>query len=144
MTISIAMNVEVKTLVDITETKKNKHNCPDKLLVLQQANFNTFFQTLSLRFNPYYDASPVLARKELTEEDGFGSEYKGMNNVWTFMFRLETAVAGLDIEAIKDDFDLVPIIKNLNESIVINTSAFRTKDKQSTNIVFNRVDNTAE
>ena len=59
------------------------------------------------------------------------------------MFRLETAVAGLDIDAIKEDFDLVPIIKNLKESIVINTSAFRTKDEVSTNIVFNRVDNIA-
>ena len=56
---------------------------------------------------------------------------------------VQTAVAGLDIEALKDDFDLVPIIKNLNESIVINTSAFRTKDEVSTNIVFNRVDNIA-
>ena len=137
------MNVEVKTLVDITETRKNKHNCPDKLLVLEQANFNTFFQTLSLRFNPYYDSSPILSRQEIVAEDGFGSDYKGMHNIWTFRFRLETAVAGLDIDGIKQDFDLVPVVKNLNESVVINTSAFRTTDNKTTNIVFNRVDNIA-
>ena len=64
-----------------------------------------------------------------------------MHNIWTFRFRLETAVAGLDIDGIKQDFDLVPVVKNLNESVVINTSAFRTTDNKTTNIVFNRVDN---
>ena len=38
------------------------------------------------------------------------------------------------------DFDLVPVITGLDETALINNSAFRTKDSVETNIVFKFVD----
>ena len=35
-----------------------------------------------------------------------------------------------------DDFDLIPIITGLNETIDINEPILRTKNKKTTNIVF--------
>lgn len=134
------MKIIVKTLLDITETKKHKHNCTEKMAVNQQANFMSFFNCLSMRFNPYYEVGPVV-----TEEDvsglGFGSAYEGKHNVWTFEFNLETAVAGVDHTTLIDDFDLIPMISMLSETIKINNNVFKTKDKKARNIVFILPDN---
>jgi hypothetical protein len=39
-----------------------------------------------------------------------------------------------------DDFDLVPVIAGLTESVTINNNAFRTKDDASKNIIFKLAD----
>lgn len=130
--------MKVLTLIDITETKQHKNRCDDKLLVNQQANFMTFFQVLSMRFNPYYQESPVV--KEMTEEQihdlGFGTDYKGKNLVWEFDFTIDSAVAGFEPLEVAKDFDLVPVIPALKETILINNNVFRTSDKGTTNIIF--------
>ncbi len=143
MTISMSMNFEIATLIDITQTGQTKFRSEDRTAINQQANWNTFLQVIGLRANPYFDAKPKCVEDVDITNGEFGSEYSGKQRLWYFKFSIEQEDA-LNVDFLKDDFDLVPIIKNLNESIVINTSAFRTKDKQSTNIVFNRVDNTTE
>ena len=50
----------------------------------------------------------------------------------------------MSVDFLKDDFDLVPIIAGLSESITINNNAFRTKDDSNRNIIFKLVDNTPE
>jgi hypothetical protein len=40
-----------------------------------------------------------------------------------------------EAEILEDDFDLVPVISGLNETIKINNNVFRTKDKKAKNIV---------
>jgi len=126
------------TLIDITETKQHRSRSEDKLAINQQANFMTFFQTLSMRFNPYYEQGPQVS--EMTEEQlhkiGFGTEYKGKNLVWTFDFTIDSAVAGFEPENVAKDFDLVPVIGSLKESILINNNVFRTSDLGTTNIIF--------
>lgn len=98
----------------------------------------TFFQVLSMRFNPYYENSPTV--QEMTEEElhklGFGTDYKGKNLVWTFDFTIETAVAQFNEQDVAKDFDLVPVISGLKETILINNNVFRTSDKGTTNIIF--------
>ena len=130
--------MKVLTLIDITETKQHRTRSDDKQAINQQANFMTFFQTLSMRFNPYYEASPTV--NEMTEEQlheiGFGNEYKGKNLVWTFEFTIDSAVAGFDPIAVAKDFDLVPVIPQLKETILINNNVFRTSDTGKTNIIF--------
>lgn len=134
------MKVIVKTLIDITETKMHKHNCDDKQLVNQQANFMSFFNTLSMRFNPYYDVAPRVENVDVSEL-GFGSKYTGKQNVWTFEFTIETAVAGIDLATLKSDFDLIPVIPNLTETINTNSNRFNTVDDNHRNIVFILPDN---
>jgi hypothetical protein len=130
--------MKVFTLIDITETKQHRSRSDDKFAINQQANFMTFFQTLSMRFNPYYDQSPTV--KEMTEEEihslGFGTEYKGKNLVWEFDFSIDRAVAGFEAKAVAEDFDLVPVISDLKETILINNNVFRTSDLGTTNIIF--------
>jgi len=134
------MKIIVKTLLDITETKKHKHNCHDRLLVNQQANFMSFFNCLSMRFNPYSDTGPTVKEQDV-KGLGFGSDYTGKHNVWTYEFNLETVVAGIDEETLINDFDLIPLISDLTETIEINTNAFRTKDSKAKNILFILPDN---
>jgi hypothetical protein len=134
------MKVIVKTLIDITETKRHKHNCDDKQLVNQQANFMSFFNTLSMRFNPYYDVAPIVENVDISEL-GFGSKYTGKQNVWTFEFTIETAVAGIDLKTLNSDFDLIPVIPNLTETINTNSNRFNTVDDNHRNIVFILPDN---
>ena len=91
-----------------------------------------------MRFNPYYEESPVV--KEMTEEQihdlGFGTDYKGKNLVWEFDFTIDSAVAGFEPLEVAKDFDLVPVIPALKETILINNNVFRTSDKGTTNIIF--------
>ena len=137
------MKIIVKTLLDITETKKHKHNCSEKLLVNQQSNFMSFFNCLSMRFNPYYDVGPTMT-EQVVDELGFGSAYKGTHKVWTFEFNLETVVAGIDEATLINDFDLIPMIPGLTESITINNNVFKTKDNEERNILFILPDNEHE
>ena len=134
MAISNSMKVTIRTLVDITETRKHKHNEVDKQLILQQANFASFFNCLSMRFNPYYEVSPLCSEQDVTGV--FGTDYTGTHKVWDFEFEVETAVAGVDIITLKDDFDLVPVVAGLTESINTNNKAFLTKNKKKCNIIF--------
>jgi len=134
------MKIIVKTLLDITETKKHKHNCVDKLEVNQQANFMSFFNCLSMRFNPYYDVAPQVTEQDI-EGLGFGSNHKGVQKVWTFEFTIETVVAGIDQQTLINDFDLIPMIGGLQESIQINNNVFMTTDDKTRNIVFILPDN---
>jgi hypothetical protein len=126
------------TLIDITETKQHRSRCTDKFLLEQQANFMSFFQTLSLRFNPYYERSPEVV--EMDEKElkklGFGNKYKGKHKVWCFDFTLDSATSSFIHDEVAGDFDLVPVIGGLNETIEINNNVFRTLDKNSINIVF--------
>jgi hypothetical protein len=98
----------------------------------------SFFQTLSLRFNPYYEKSPEVVEMTETERKklGFGSKYKGTQKVWCFDFTLDSATSSFIEHEVLEDFDLVPVIGGLNETIEINNNVFRTLDKTNTNIIF--------
>jgi hypothetical protein len=89
---------------------------------------------LSLRFNPYYEVSPLCSEQDVTGV--FGTDFTGKHKVWDFVFDVETAVAGTDLNTLKDDFDLVPVVANLTESINTDNKAFRTKSKKKCNIIF--------
>lgn len=130
--------MKVFSLIDITETKQHRNKCDDKIMLNQQANFNTFFQTLALRANCYYDNPPRII--EMSEEElrakGFGTAYKGKQRVWLFEYTIETAVAGQSVKGLQDDFNLVPVIPDLTETILVNNNIFRTDSKEYTNIIF--------
>ena len=129
---------EIKTLIDITQTGQTKFKSQDRLLINQQANWNTFLQVLSMRVNPLFDSAPAVCKANV-EGLGFGDEYEGEHNIWTFAFETERESA-LSEELLATDFDLVPVIKSLTETILNNSDAFRTKDSSAQNIVFKLAD----
>ena len=130
--------LKVYTLIDITETKSYRSS--DQKLNHQQANFMTFLQTLMLTMNFFYDKAPTLIEcdEKKLKELGFGTDYKGSHNVWCLEARVDEGRQIPDVETLQNDFDLVPVIPNLNETILINNNVFRAKDKKARNITFNK------
>jgi len=123
------MQFTVKTLVDITET--NARKVDDPYGYRQQQNWMSFLQTASLRVN-IYPVSQTVKKESATK---FGSSFKGKHNVWTVTFDIEYE-GGLNTDMLVEDFDLVPIITDLDETAKINNNVFRTKDTEYTNILF--------
>ena len=130
----------IYTLIDISETKMYNSNSKDKKLVGQQANFMTFFQTLCLRQNYLYAEPPVLqsVTEKKLRELGFGTDYKGNHNVWCIELTVDEGREFGTDETLREDFDLVPVISGLDETIEINNRVFRTTDKKAKNITFIR------
>lgn len=125
------MQIQIKTVVDITETNRNRND--GSVQYKQQANLNTLVQTVGMKVNSYYDSPPQLESIEITDE--FGSNIKGEHNVWTFILNVEYE-AGITKDDLLELFDLVPIIADLNETVKINKNVFHTKDKKYKNISF--------
>tara|TARA_E500000331_G_scaffold352461_1_gene401109 strand:+ start:620 stop:1009 length:390 start_codon:yes stop_codon:yes gene_type:complete len=125
------MKVILTTLVDITET--NARRGDDKFKLSQQANYMTTIQTAGLRINP----NPILLEDKTSKLDnlGFGTAFKGQQRYWVFKFDFETE-AGLNQQLLENDFDLVPVLSGLNETVNFRNSVFRTTDKQQKNIIF--------
>ena len=140
MTISMSMNFEIATLIDITQTGQTKFRSEDRTAINQQANWNTFLQVIGLRANPYFDAIPKCVEDVDITNGEFGSEYSGKQRLWYFKFSIEQEDA-LNVDFLKDDFDLVPVIAGLTETITINNNAFRTKKDATRNIIIKLVDN---
>jgi|TARA_B000000532_G_C18768635_1_gene362989 hypothetical protein len=126
----------IYTLVDITETKS--YRSPDQKANHQQANFMTFFQTLCLGINFLYNKSPEIidCDEKKLRDLGFGSEYKGNHTVWCLEAWVDDGREEPPVENLINDFDLVPVIPGLDETIVINNNVFRTTDKKAKNIIF--------
>lgn len=129
------MNFEVLTLIDITETGARF----DKVdpLWLQQQNYMTFLQTLGLRVNPY-----ITGVKTITDDItglGFGTTYKGKQKVWKVDFNVEYE-GGITVDGLINDFHLVPVINNLEETIRLKDCMFDSKNPKTCNIIFKCVD----
>ena len=124
------MKIKIKTLIDITNTGARRGETPHRMN--QQQNYLTFLQTLGLRSNFDIDEYPTVD-KETTKD--FGSNYKGRQNVWTVVVDLPFEGA-LTEDMLLDDFDLVPFISNLDETVKFHTEAFSTTDNTELNIRF--------
>ena len=129
------MRYEVKTLIDITETNARfDKNNPDWH---RQQNYMTFLQTVGLRANPIVQKGPMPEKKDI-KDLGFGTDFKGTHNVWEFEFNLDFATIEYDV--LLDDFNLVPIINELDETIKMDNPVFQTKDPEKINLIFKCVD----
>ena len=126
------MKLYLITLVDITETQArfDKFNSEWH----KQQNFITVTQVLGLRSNPTIDSSPVKQDMDL-KGLGFGSRYKGTKTVWKLPFYYEKEES-VFIDDLNQDFHLIPVITNLDETVNIKDSVFDTSNKQTCNIVF--------
>jgi hypothetical protein len=129
-------NIEIKTLVDITNTEVRRNNQGSPIEANQYKNWITLKQCVELRSLIDYDHNPTVETVDVTGM-GFGSEFKGKHQVWTFKFRPDRAGAfSLDDEPtglLSESLHQVPVIKNLTETINTDRAVFDLKDKKFKN-----------
>jgi hypothetical protein len=125
------MRTTILTLIDITKTDAKRDG--DQKAYSQQSNFNTLLQTASLRAN----LVPIKTEQRLgmTSQLGFGSKVKGKQRYWAIVFDDERDTE-ITQEMFQEDFDLVPVITGLGESVKFEDSVFYAKDEVNKNIVF--------
>ena len=130
------MRFIIHTVVDITETNARRGQA-DKLSLDQQANYNTLIQTIGLRANvdPIGLTESIKDVSKLT----FGDAIKGKQRVWTFEFE-NTYEGALTLDMMINDFDLVPVIVNLEETAANTNNIFSTKHVTDKNILFEIID----
>ena len=129
------MRFKLYTTVDITET--NAKRSDDKKLFSQQNNLNTVMQTVGLRVN----LNPVYVKNHTDKVDsiGFGKSIKGKQRYWEFCFDIEYEGA-LNLDMLNNDFDLIPVITELDETLHNHNKIFRTTCPIDRNIVFEIVE----
>ena len=130
------MRFIIHTLVDITETGSRRGDDPKQHR--QQQNFLTVLQTIGLRVNPTYLEAPEVI-KEVPSKLGLGTSFKTKQSVWKYTFDMEYDGA-LDVETLVNDFDLIPIITQLDETAKFENAHFLTKNTALINISFQVVD----
>jgi len=130
------MRFSLYTLVDITETGARRGEDPK--LMRQQQNFLTVLQTIGLRVNPTYIKAPVV-KDTLPKHIEFGKKYLNVSKFWYYTFEIEYEDA-LNIETLKNDFHMVPVITGLDEEILLNISVFDTQNPDKINIIFESED----
>ena len=128
------MEFKLYTLVDITET--GLHRGPDRDAVRQQANFNSIIQSIGMRAN--VNPQGVKQHNGSVSKLNFGSNYKGKQNYWEFTFAIDYGATS--IEMLESDFNLVPVLDQLQETIELNPAIFITKNDETRNIYFEHYD----
>ena len=126
------MRFIICTLIDITETGCRRGEDPTQYR--QQQNFLTVMQTIGLRVNPTY-VTPPETIKEIPSKLGLGTSYKTKQTIWKYTFDVDYEGA-LDVQTLENDFDLIPVIGGLNETVVLDMPQFITKNTNKTNIIF--------
>jgi hypothetical protein len=130
--------IEIKTLIDVTNTGVNRLSQGTQLQIDQHKNWITLKQCTEIRSVIDYEHSPIPELVDISGL-GFGKSYKGKHLVWTWRFRPDRDMIYLvDADAIGGllvDIDQVPIIKNLNETINIAKQVFDVVDSNLKNTV---------
>ena len=137
--------IEIKTLIDITNTRVARPNQGTSLEHDQYRNFVTVKQCAELRSNISYDFLPEMQIVDV-KDLGFGSKYKGRHAVWTFRFSPErTGVytkSNDEIGCLYDDIQGVPVIEKLTETINIEKAIFELIDSSSKNTIIKAIKGT--
>ena len=126
------MKFEIITLIDITETraKFDKSNPAWH----QQQNFITVLSTIGIRSNPIVEKSPICT-VEPVKGNGFGTVFKEEQKIWRLQFEFESEEAH-SVDFLIEDFDLVPVISGLDETVKPKNSVFETKSRSYRNTIF--------
>lgn len=128
--------IEIKTLIDVTNTKVSRANQGSQQEYDQFRNFTTLMQCIGLRCIINYDENPAVEEIDL-KDLGFGSAFKGKHKVWTFRFRPDRQLAfedgGDPVGLLINDMHEVPVIKNLTETVNIDKAVFFTYESQHRN-----------
>ena len=131
--------IEIKTLIDVTNTKVIRPNQGTQQQLDQQKNFTTLKQCIELRSIISYEQSPIVENIDIKDLD-FGKAYKGKHKVWTFRFSPDRDHSYMDehgntIGVLYEDVHGVPVLKNLTETVNIDMAIFDIKDPQLKNTI---------
>jgi hypothetical protein len=130
--------IQIKTLIDITKTDIRRPNQGNQLEFDQHKNFTTLLQCLEIKSIVHFNNPPNVEKVDI-KNLGFGILYKGKHRVWTFKFTPDRPLVYQDdvneIGLLLNDLHQVPIIKNLSETINIDTAIFNLHDSQFKNTV---------
>jgi hypothetical protein len=77
--------------------------------------------------------------QDLPSKYSFGKDYKNKQNIWEYTFDIEYEDA-IDIETLHKDFDLIPIITGLDESVEFKNAVFSSQNSTNKNIIFQKFD----
>lgn len=129
--------IEIKTLMDVTNSKMSRSTHGTQLEQDQYRNFITLLQCLEIRSLIHFDHDPRVELIDITD-NGFGTEYTGKQKVWTFVFSYERTDVykdqrGNPVGLLLEDLHQVPLVKKLTETVNIDKAVFNTKDRQFTN-----------
>lgn len=130
------MNYTLYTTVDITRTKQYRSEPGREELRWKEQNFQSVIQTLGLRANINFDKDP-----ELIEIAGHivGFNTRDIIHAWRFDFSTERDFLyekeGDPVGWLLDDFEMVPYISGLDESMEQNFDVFVTYG-DTRNIIF--------
>jgi hypothetical protein len=130
--------IEIRTLIDITNTGARRANQGSAKEVDQYKNWTTLNQCLGIRSNIEYDEIPSVETVDVKDQ-GFGSSFKGKQKMWVWRFRPDRTGAYSDdidrIGTLVTDLDKVPIIKNLDETVNISKAVFDLTDETARNTI---------
>ena len=130
------MQFRIYTLVDVTMTGARRGQDPHEYK--QQQNFDTLCNVIGLRTNPSDFKVEVL--EDDVKQFKLGNEYKGKHKVWQVDFYVEAAES-TNVDFMIDDFELVPVITNLDETAKLNKDMFNSSKKSKyRNIIFEQID----
>ena len=127
------MLIKCATLVDITKTNVTRNAKPQGSSLTQlewdffrnqQRNWDVIIQLLGLRFQPEEITTPVKVTYNILNTS-FGSDYVIYNavSVWEFSVSFH---ANFDISLLHTDFNNIPIISGLTESVKFNKACIFT------------------
>lgn len=120
------------TLVDITNTGVTKFSKEQEQARNQQRNWETIVQILNMRTQIFRVGQTIRENQNLKDYK-FGDIYTGEQRVWEFEFDVEfVSVIPLG------DFEQVPIITGLDETVKPNMNLFFTQGSNK-NIYFDLV-----
>lgn len=128
----------IYTLIDVTDANVSSPKINAKKFY-QSQNLNTFMQVIGLRTQPIISSITKLEAQDLAKHE-FGNNYTGSHTVWLLKFVSETEGAwkkeGNETALLVDDFNLVPIHDNLDETATINGDIINTDNEDSLNTYF--------
>ena len=134
------MRYKILSLIDITKTGVHKRSAENEKPVHQNTNYMAFENSLLLRSNMTIVSGPKAQKQDITNLK-FGENYQGEHMVWSTVVEPDFPDA-VSVETLQNDFDLIPMLIGLDETINIKIGVYRTTDADYTNILFiKQIDN---
>ena len=110
---------------------------------IQAQNLNTFIQRLN-KIQPVLSSVQILDPVNMNEYE-FGTDFTGTHTVWVLKFASETADAwnkdNNDVYMLKEDFNKMPIHKDLDETVGIDPEIIDTSTINKKNTYFKYSEN---
>ncbi len=132
------MRYTIYTTVDITNTGQYRHESNREADQWKEQNFQTVLQTLGIRTNINFENKPSVIN---TRGDIFGFNTSNIVKVWAFTFTTERdypfGSRENPVEFLEKDFEAVPYISGLDESMQQNYDIFVTEGT-ARNIIFHK------